>query len=86
MRVAARCEDQERAPDRGVQLVRGDRDVTACDPGADDELDVGPVCAQTVCSSAIASASSRMAMPSSSSSRVIVSGGQIMITFQWVMR
>ena len=86
MRVAACREDEQRATDRGVQLVRGDRDVTACDPRADDELDVGRVGAQTVCSSAIASASSRMAMPSSSSSRVIVSGGQIMIMFQWVMR
>ena len=37
-------------------------------------------------SSAIASASSRIAIPSSTSSRVIVSGGTTMITFQWVIR
>ena len=37
-------------------------------------------------SSAIASASSRIAMPSSASSRVIVSGGTTMITFQCVIR
>ena len=38
------------------------------------------------CSSAIASVSSRIASPSSTSSRVIVSGGTTMITFQCVMR
>ena len=37
-------------------------------------------------SSAITRASSRIAIPSSTSSRVIVRGGTTMITFQWVMR
>jgi hypothetical protein len=41
---------------------------------------------QATYSSAIARASSRMARPSSTSSRVIVSGGTTMITFQCVMR
>jgi hypothetical protein len=41
---------------------------------------------QATYSSAIASASSRIATPSSSSSRVIVSGGTTMITFQCVIR
>jgi hypothetical protein len=41
---------------------------------------------QTTYSSAIASVSSRMAMPSSTSSRVIVNGGTTMITFQCVIR
>ena len=45
----------------------------------------GPSC-QTQCSSAMASASSRIATPSSTSSRVIVSGGTTMTTFQWVIR
>jgi hypothetical protein len=41
---------------------------------------------QITYSSAVASASSRIAIPSSTSSHVIVSGGTTMITFQWVMR
>jgi hypothetical protein len=41
---------------------------------------------QLACSSATESASSRMPIPSSSSSRVIVSGGTTMITFQCVIR
>ncbi len=42
--------------------------------------------AQTTYSSAIARASSRTARPSSTSARVIVSGGTTMITFQCVIR
>jgi hypothetical protein len=83
MKVSPGGEDEERAPDCSVELVLGDRDVLAGEVGEDDEVDL---VGQTVCSSAIASASSRMPMPSSSSSCVIVSGGQIMITFQCVMR
>ena len=41
---------------------------------------------ESACSSAIASTSSRIAIPSSTSSRVIVSGGTTMITFQCVIR
>ena len=47
---------------------------------------VRPRACQTQCSSAMASASSRIATPSSASSRVIVSGGTTMTTFQWVIR
>src|SRR5919106_289276 len=46
----------------------------------------GAACYTSTYSSATASASSRIATPSSTSSRVIVSGGTTMITFQCVMR
>ena len=46
----------------------------------------GLFCHYAACSSAMESASSRVAMPSSISSRVIVSGGHTMITFQCVIR
>jgi hypothetical protein len=83
MKISARGKDEQRTPNRRIELVLGDRNVPARDVGEEDEVDLD---GQTVCSSAIASASSRMPIPSSSSSRVIVSGGQIMITFQCVMR
>jgi hypothetical protein len=83
MKVAARREDEQGAANCGIPLLLCERDLAAGDVRRDDEVDV---CRQTVCSSATASASSRMAIPSSSSSRVIVSGGQTMTTFQCVIR
>jgi hypothetical protein len=83
MQVSAGGEDEQGASNGGIALLVGERHFAARDVCGDDEVDV---CRQTVCSSATASASSRKAMPSSSSSRVIVSGGQTMTTFQWVIR
>jgi hypothetical protein len=83
MQVPAGGEDEQCASNGGIALLLGERDLAARDVRSDDEVDV---CRQTVCSSATASASSRTAMPSSSSSRVIVSGGQTMTTFQCVIR
>ena len=83
LEVAAGGEDEQGASNGGIALLLGERHFAARDVGSDDEVDV---CRQTVCSSATASASSRTAMPSSSSSRVIVSGGQTMTTFQCVIR
>ena len=67
-----------------VTLDVPERDVLSGDVREDDEVDVAS--RQAAYSSAIESASSRMPMPSSISSRVIVSGGQTMITFQCVIR
>jgi hypothetical protein len=83
VQVTAGGEDEQGASKGGVSLLLGEWDLAARDVRSDDEVDV---CRQTVCSSATASASSRTAMPSSSSSRVIVSGGQTMTTFQCVIR
>jgi hypothetical protein len=80
--VAAGGEHEQRTADGGVPFLVGERNVLSRDERGDDEVDVS----QTVYSSAIASASSRIAMPSSISSRVIVSGGQTMTTFQCVIR
>ena len=78
-------EDEQRAADRGIPLVVLERDFLSGDVREDDEVDVASG-RQAAYSSAIASASSRMPMPSSISSRVIVSGGHTMITFQCVIR
>jgi hypothetical protein len=83
MQVSPGGEDEQGASNGGIALLFRERYFTARDVRRDDEVDV---CRQTVCSSATASASSRTATPSSSSSRVIVSGGQTMTTFQCVMR
>ena len=85
MQVSAGGEDEQRPPKRRVSLGSVERDVLACDVGEDYEVDVVSRC-QAAYSSAIASASSRIPIPSSISSRVIVSGGHTMITFQCVMR
>ena len=77
-------EDEQRASQRGIPFVVLERDVLSGDEGEDDEVDVAS--RQAAYSSAIESASSRMPMPSSISSRMIVSGGQTMITFQCVIR
>ena len=81
---AAGGEDEQRASQRGVPFVVLERDFLSRDVGEDDEVDVAS--RQAAYSSAIESASSRMPMPSSISSRMIVSGGQTMITFQCVIR
>jgi hypothetical protein len=67
-----------------IPLVVPERDVLSGDVREDDEVDVAN--RQAAYSSAIDRASSRMPMPSSISSRVIVSGGHTMITFQCVIR
>ena len=77
-------EDEQRASQRGVPFVVLERDVLSGDVGEDDQVDVAS--RQAAYSSAIESASSRMPMPSSISSRVIVNGGATMITFQCVIR
>jgi hypothetical protein len=82
MEITAGGEDEESPAERCVSLSVVERHFLACDVGEDDQIDVG----QAVCSSAMESASSRIAIPSSISSRVIVSGGQTMITFQCVIR
>ena len=81
---AAGGEDEQRASQRGVPFVVLERDFLSRDVGEDDEVDVAS--RQAAYSSAIESASSRIPMPSSISSRVIVSGGATMITFQCVIR
>jgi hypothetical protein len=77
-------EDEQRASQRGVPFVVLERNVLSGDVGEDDEVDVAS--RQAAYSSAIESASSSIPMPSSISSRVIVSGGATMITFQCVIR
>ena len=81
---AAGGEDEQRASQRGVPFVVLERDFLSRDVGEDDEVDVAS--RQAAYSSAIESASSRIQTPSSISSRVIVSGGATMITFQCVIR
>ena len=81
---AAGGEDEQRASQRGVPFVVLERDFLSRDVGEDDEVDVAS--RQAAYSSAIESASSRIPTPSSISSRVIVSGGATMITFQCVIR
>ena len=83
MEVAAGREDEQRAAHGGVAFVLGERNSLSCEVGGDDEVDVRVYAAY---SSATASASSRMEIPSSSSSRVMVSGGQTITTFQCVIR
>jgi hypothetical protein len=80
--IAAGGEDEERPAKCRIPLCIVERNFVARDIGEDDQIDV----VQTACSSAIESTSSRIPIPSSISSRVIVSGGQTMITFQWVIR
>ena len=87
------CRHSIRAPQRGqssttVCVTRGTLGRAAAVFAGTAILPRSPFLArhQLVCSSAIARASSRIAMPSSTSSRVIVSGGQTMITFQCVIR
>jgi hypothetical protein len=40
MQAAARGEDEQRAPDGGVQLLLAKGDLLSCDIGLEDELDV----------------------------------------------
>jgi hypothetical protein len=86
VQIAARREYEQRAPKGCVPLGVIERDLLTRDVGEDDEVGVVSRRRQAAYSSAIASASSRIPMPSSISSRVMVSGGQTMITFQWVIR
>ena len=86
VQISAGGEHEQRAPERRVSLGVVERDLLACDEGEDYEVDVVSRRRQAAYSSAMASTSSRIPMPSSISSRVIVSGGQTMITFQCVMR
>jgi hypothetical protein len=86
VQIAARREYEQRTPKGCVPLGVLQRDLLTRDVGKDDEVGFVSRGRQAAYSSAIASASSRMAMPSSISSGVIVSGGQTMITFQWVIR
>ena len=67
----------QRVPDGIRRCVDGGRMLV-------DERELGE--RQAVSSSATESASSRIAIPSSSSSTVMFSGGHTMTTFQWVMR
>ena len=83
LEIPACGEDEEGPPERSVPFRVVERHVLTRDVHEDDQVDVA---SQAACSSAIESTSSRIAMPSSISSRVIVSGGQTMITFQWVIR
>ena len=76
-------EDEQRSSQGGAPFVVFERDLLSRDVGEDDEVDVAS--RQAAYSSAIESASSRMPMPSSISSSVIVSGGATMITFQCVI-
>jgi hypothetical protein len=76
-------EDEQRASQGGAPFVVLESDFLSRDVGEDDEVDVAS--RQAAYSSAIDRASSRMPMPSSISSRVIVSGGHTMITFQCVI-
>jgi hypothetical protein len=69
----------ERVDEERVQLVELWR-------GEVGRVDDGEQRYDSACSSTIASTSSRIAIPSSTSSRVIVSGGTTMITFQCVIR
>jgi hypothetical protein len=80
--VTAGGEDEEGPAECRVPLLVVERHFLPCDEGEDDQIDVD----QAVCSSAMERASSRIAIPSSISSRVIVSGGHTMITFQCVIR
>ena len=76
--------NEQRASKRGVPFLVPERDVLSGDVGENDEVEVAS--RQAAYSSAIDSTSSRMPMPSSISSRVIVKGGATMITFQCVIR
>ena len=87
--IPACGEDEESPAERRVPLCVVERHLLARDVREDDQVDVASrpdTRLQAACSSAIESTSSRIAMPSSISSRVIVSGGQTMITFQCVIR
>ena len=86
VQIPAGGEHEQRAPKRRVALALVERNLPTRDVCEDDELGVVSRRGQAAYSSAIASASSRIPIPSSISSRVIVSGGQTMITFQCVMR
>ena len=86
VQISAGGEHEQRAPKRRVPLALVERNLPARDVCEDDEFGVVSRRGQAAYSSAIASASSRIPIPSSISSRVIVSGGQTMITFQCVMR
>jgi hypothetical protein len=86
MKTPAGGEHEQGSPKRRVALGLVERNVLTCDVREDYEVGVVSLRRQAAYSSAIASASSRIPIPSSISSRVIVSGGQTMITFQCVMR
>ncbi len=79
LEVLVREAPVERVDQEGVQLVT----LATAEVG---RVDDGEQRYASTCSSAMASTSSRIAIPSSTSSRVIVSGGTTMITFQCVIR
>ena len=79
-------EHEQCAPECRVALGVLERDLLTRNVREDYEIGVVSRRRQAAYSSAIASASSKIPMPSSISSRVIVSGGHTMITFQCVMR
>jgi hypothetical protein len=89
MEIPARGKDEEGPAERRIPFRVVERHLLAREVREDDQVDVASrpdTRLQAACSSAIESTSSRIAMPSSISSRVIVSGGQTMITFQCVIR
>jgi hypothetical protein len=86
VQISAGSEHEQRAPKRRVALALVEWNLPARDVCEDDKLGVVRRRGQAAYSSAIASASSRIPIPSSISSRVIVRGGQTMITFQCVIR
>jgi len=84
--VPAGREDEQSPPERRIALELVQRDLLARDISENDQVGVVSRRGQAAYSSAIASVSSSTPMPSSISSRVIVSGGQTMTTFQCVIR
>jgi hypothetical protein len=86
LEVPAGREDEQGPPERRTAFDLVQCDLLARDIRENDEVGVVSRRGQVVYSSAIASASSSTPMPSSISSRVIVSGGQTMMTFQCVIR
>jgi hypothetical protein len=86
VQISAGGEHEQRPSKRGVALGVVERNLLAREVRENDEVGVVSRRRQAAYSSAIASTSSRIPIPSSISSRVMVSGGQTMITFQWVMR
>ena len=71
---------------RDIAMASGTPDDVAAAFEQDAHLTPPRRAAQLTYSSAIARASSRIAIPESTSSRVIVSGGTAMTTFQCVIR
>jgi hypothetical protein len=86
VQISARREHEEGAANGGVAVAGVEWNLPSRDVGLDDQLGVVSRRRQAAYSSAIASASSRIPIPSSISSRVMVSGGHTMITFQCVIR